>query len=73
MRDHFREGLLAIFARGAHCLWCPKSRWSPRLGASMALKIDKNEQEERKLQPPPKVRRIVFPEQVSMEQLIAYF
>jgi len=34
-----------------HCLWCPKNRWSPLLGASVALKIGKNELEARKLQP----------------------
>ncbi len=72
MRDHLSWGLLLVFAGGPHCLWCPKSRWSPPLGASMALKINKNEQEMRKLQP-SEVRGVVFTERVWMEQLIAYF
>jgi hypothetical protein len=38
----------------------------------MALKINKNEQEMRKLQP-SEVRGVVFTERVWMEQLIAYF
>jgi hypothetical protein len=41
--------LFTIFARGAHFLWCPKNRWSPSLGASVALKIDKNELKGRSL------------------------
>jgi len=45
---------------------------SPRLGASMPLKINKNEQEMRKLQP-SEVGGVVFTEQVSMEKLTAYF
>ncbi len=51
MSDHLRYGLHTIFVRGPHCLWCPKNRWSPHLGTSIALKIDKNELEVRKLQP----------------------
>jgi hypothetical protein len=42
--------LLAIFA---------KHGWSPPLGASVALKIDKNEIEARKLRP-LEVRDVVF-------------
>jgi hypothetical protein len=48
MNNHLRKNLLSVFARGPHCLWCSKSRWSPPLDASIALKISKNELEERK-------------------------
>jgi hypothetical protein len=51
MSDHLRYGLLTIFVGKPHCLWCPKNRWRPLLGASVALKIGKNELEARKLQP----------------------
>jgi hypothetical protein len=43
--------LLVAFARGPYCLWWPKISWSPPLGASDTLKIDKNGLEARKLQP----------------------
>jgi hypothetical protein len=44
--------LLTVFAGAPHCLWCPKSRWSPPLGTSIALKIGKDELEARKLHAP---------------------
>jgi hypothetical protein len=59
MRDHLRKGLLAVFAGGPHYVWCPKTRWSPPLGASIALKIGKNELETKKLQL-PKVRGVIL-------------
>jgi hypothetical protein len=31
-------GLIHVFARGPHCLWCRNSRWSPPLDASITLK-----------------------------------
>jgi len=71
MSDHLRYGLLAVFAGGPHCLWCPKTRWSPPLGASMALKIGKNELETRKLQF-PKVRGVIFIKKISTKQFISY-
>jgi hypothetical protein len=48
---HLREGFFAIFARGPHFLWCPKSKWSPPLCASITLKMGKNELKVRKLWP----------------------
>jgi len=39
--EHLRYGFIAVFAQGPHCLWYPKSRWSPPFGASVALKINK--------------------------------
>jgi hypothetical protein len=51
-----------------------KERWSPPLGASVALKSSKSELEPRKLQP-TQIGTVVFTKKVSMmiEQLIAYF
>jgi hypothetical protein len=46
---------LTVLAGGAHCVWCPKTRWSPPLGASVTLKTGKNGLEVRNLRP-PKVR-----------------
>jgi hypothetical protein len=41
--------LLTVFAGGPHCLWSlKKSRWSPPLGASVAMKIGKNRLEAKK-------------------------
>ncbi len=54
-----KAGFLPVFAGGPYCLWCPKSRWSPPLCASIALQISKNGLEVRKLWP-PKVGVIVF-------------
>jgi hypothetical protein len=43
-------------------VWCPKSRWSPPLCAFIALKIDKNGLEARKLRllQSPKVGGVGF-------------
>jgi len=46
--------LTVFFAKGPHCLWCPKNRWSLPLGAFIALKIGKDELEARKLWPSSK-------------------
>ncbi len=46
----FKVGFFAAFVARSHCLWCPKSRCPP-LCASIAVKIDKNGLEARKLQP----------------------
>jgi hypothetical protein len=35
-----------------HCLWCPKNRWSSFPRAFVALKINKNGLEVKKLHPP---------------------
>ncbi len=59
MSDHLRQGLLAVFVGEPHCLWCPQSRWRPPLGASIALKIGKNELQAKKLQP-LEIGRVVF-------------
>jgi hypothetical protein len=50
--DFKMEFAFSFFCRRAHCLWCPKTRWSPPLGATIALKIGKNELEARKLWSP---------------------
>jgi hypothetical protein len=49
---HLMKGLLAVSTGGPHCLWCPKTKWSPPLGTSVTLKIDKNWLKARKLRPP---------------------
>jgi hypothetical protein len=63
---------LAIFVGGPHCLWCPKSRWSPPLCASIALKTGKNGLKVRKLWPSPS-KGGRFYKKISIEQIIAYF
>jgi hypothetical protein len=63
---------LAIFVGGPHCLWCPKSRWSPPLCESIALKIGKNGLKVRKLCPPPS-KGGRFLKKISIEQIISYF
>jgi len=62
--------LLTVFAGGSHCLWCPKSRWSPPLGTPITLKIGKIWLEARKLQ---SRGGGLFCRKFSMKQLIAYF
>jgi hypothetical protein len=63
---------LAIFAGGPHCLWYPKSRWSPPLCAYIALKLRKNGLKVRKLCLPPS-KAGQFYKKISIEQIIAYF
>jgi hypothetical protein len=60
--EHLGQGLLIVFARGPHCLWCPKSRWSPSLGPCIALKIGQNRLEVRKLWPPKVEEGVIFTE-----------
>jgi len=38
IREPPNTGLIHVFARGPHCLWCQNSRWSPPLDASITLK-----------------------------------
>ncbi len=68
MLDQLRTQRLVIFVRGSHCCWCPKRRWSPRLGASETLKINENRLEMRKLRG-PKVRGAIFPEKSKPHSL----
>jgi hypothetical protein len=65
--------LLTVFAGGSHCLWCPKSRWSPPLGTPITLKIGKIWLEARKLQSRRGGGGVFFCRKFSMKQLIAYF
>jgi hypothetical protein len=56
---HLRYNLFAIFVGGPHCLWCFKNRWNPSLGTSVALEINKNGLELKKLWL-PKVGGVIF-------------
>jgi hypothetical protein len=51
MSEHLKVEFAHHFCSRAHCLWCPKSRWSPPLGASVALKFSKNELEQENYDP----------------------
>jgi len=48
---HLRYNLLIVFAKGPHCLWCPKSQWNPLLGTYVTLKIGKNILEDKIMAP----------------------
>jgi hypothetical protein len=69
--------LVAVSAGGVHYLWRPKRKWSPPLGASVELKIDKKGLEARKLWPPPppspQVGEVVFAENFHLKNILKYY